>query len=79
MSTVLEIEKAIEQLPTRERLELAQWLDGQLRVQLEDDDDGGLTPAWRGELDARVRRRESGETRGCSREEVHGHIKALLA
>jgi len=32
MSTVLEIEKAIEQLPTTEMLEVAQWLDEQRAV-----------------------------------------------
>ncbi|MDB6131771.1 MAG: hypothetical protein JWM59_14 [Verrucomicrobiales bacterium] len=79
MSTVPEIEKAIGRLPTREMLEPAQWLDVQLRARLEDDDDGQLSPAWRGELDARVRRRQSGETSVLGREEVHGHIKALPA
>lgn len=42
-------------------------------------DHGRLSPAWRAELDARVKRRESGETRSHSREEVHQEIEALLA
>jgi hypothetical protein len=36
-------------------------------------------PAWRAELDARVKRRESGETRSHSREAVHQEIEAILA
>jgi putative addiction module component (TIGR02574 family) len=43
------------------------------------DDNGELSPAWRAELDARVKRRESGETRSHSLEEVHQEIEAILA
>lgn len=41
-------------------------------------DPGRLSTAWRTELDARVKRRESGETRSHSREEVHQEIEAIL-
>jgi hypothetical protein len=34
---------------------------------------------WRAELDARVQRRDSGETRSYSREEVRAHVQSLLA
>lgn len=83
MSTVQEIEKAIERLPAGEMLELARWLDARLRARMEsdedDEDDGALSPAWRDELDARVRRRESGETTVWSQEEVHARIRTLLS
>jgi putative addiction module component (TIGR02574 family) len=60
-------------LPLPERSYIAE----RLLVSL--DDDGELSPAWREELDARVQRRQSGETRSYSREEVRKHIEALLA
>ena len=49
MSTVLEIEKAIERLPTREMLEVGQWLDEQRGMmaaseavfQMLDNEEGG--------------------------------------
>jgi hypothetical protein len=48
MSTVLEIEKAIEQLPTKQMLEIASWLDERTAMiqaseslfQLLDDEEG---------------------------------------
>jgi putative addiction module component (TIGR02574 family) len=60
-------------LPLPERSYIAE----RLLVSL--DDDGDLSPAWREELDARVHRRESGETRSHTREEVREHIEAILA
>lgn len=60
-------------LPLPERSYIAERLIVSL------DDDGELSPAWRAELDARVKRRESGETRSHSREEVHQEIEAILA
>lgn len=60
-------------LPLPERSYIAERLIVSL------DDDSELSPAWRAELDARVKRRESGETRSHSREEVHQEIKAILA
>lgn len=43
------------------------------------DDERELSPAWSKELEARVQRRQSGETRPYSREEVHAHIETILA
>lgn len=60
-------------LPLAERSYLAE----RLLVSL--DDDGVISSAWRKELDDRVQRRESGETRSYSREEVHKHIASILA
>ena len=60
-------------LPLPERSYIAE----RLLVSL--DDDGELSPAWREEIDARVQRRQSGETRPYSREEVREHIEAILA
>ena len=60
-------------LPLPER----SYLTERLIVSL--DDDGELSPAWRAELEARVKRRESGETHAHSREEVHRAVEDVLA
>lgn len=60
-------------LPLPERSYIAE----RLLVSLDDEQE--LSPAWRAELDARVLRREKGETRSLSREEVHREIEAILA
>lgn len=60
-------------LPLPERSYIAERLIVSL------DDDGEVSPARRAELDARVKRRENGETRSHSREEVHQEIEAILA
>lgn len=60
-------------LPLPERSYIAE----RLLVSL--DDDKELSPAWRAELDARVLRREKGETRIHTREEVHAEIESILA
>lgn len=65
--------QSVLSLPLPERSYIAE----RLLVSLEDD--GEISPAWRAELDARVQRRESGETRSYSREEVREHIQSLLA
>lgn len=59
-------------LPLPERSYIAE----RLLVSL--DDDGELSPAWRAEIDARVKRRASGETRAHSRDEVRQHIQGIL-
>lgn len=59
-------------LPLPERSYLAERLIASL------DDEGELSPEWRAELDARVQRRQSGETRAHTREEVHAEVEALL-
>ncbi len=60
-------------LPLPERSYIAE----RLLVSLDDEQE--LSPAWRAELDARVLRREKGETRSHSRKEVHEEIEAILA
>lgn len=60
-------------LPLPERSYIAE----RLLVSLDDEQE--LSPAWRAELDARVLRREKGETRSLSRKEVHEEIEAILA
>ena len=60
-------------LPLAERSYLAE----RLLVSL--DDDGIISDAWHKELDERVQRRQSGETRSFSREEVHDHLRSVLA
>lgn len=61
-------------LPLAERSYLAERLIVSL-----DGDDGELTEAERAEFDARVRRRQRGETPSHSREEVKARIQKLLA
>lgn len=60
-------------LPRPERSYLAEKLIVSL------DEDAELSPAWRAELEARVQRRQSGETRSYSREEVGAELEAILA
>lgn len=60
-------------LPRSERSYLAEKLIISL------DDDAELSPAWRAELDARVQRRQSGETRSYSHEEVRAELEAIVA
>ncbi len=60
-------------LPRPERSYLAE----RLLVSLENDDE--MPPQWREEMDARVQRRERGETRAYSHEEVMAELDAVIA
>jgi putative addiction module component (TIGR02574 family) len=71
---ITDILQSVLSLPLPERSYLAERLIVSL-----DDDDGELTPAELAELDARVQRRQRGETLSHSREEVKAHIQKLLA
>lgn len=65
--------QSVLSLPRPERSYLAERLIFSL-----EDDDTELSPAWRAELDARVQRRQSGETRSYSREEVSAHLESII-
>jgi putative addiction module component (TIGR02574 family) len=65
------LQKALA-LPLPERSYIAE----RLLVSL--DDESELSPAWREELDQRVKRRTTGETSDVSREEVQRRIHLLL-
>jgi putative addiction module component (TIGR02574 family) len=76
MAAVIDINSVLQSvlsLPRPERSYLAERLLFSL------DDDAEISAAWRAELDARVQRRELGETRSYSREEVSGDMEAILA
>ena len=76
MSATIDISSVLQDvlaLPLPERSYIAE----RLLVSL--DDEGELSPAWGEELDARVQRRQNGETRPYDREEVRAHIQAILA
>lgn len=60
-------------MPRPERSYLAE----RLLVSLEDDDE--MPPQWREEMDARVQRRERGETRSYSHEEVMAELDSVIA
>ncbi len=60
-------------MPRPERSYLAE----RLLVSLEDDDE--MPPHWREEMDARVQRRESGETPSHTHEEVMAELDAVIA
>jgi hypothetical protein len=60
-------------MPRPERSYIAE----RLLVSLEDDDE--MPPKWREEMDARVQRRESGETRSYSHEEVMAELDDAIA
>lgn len=75
-AAAINITNVLEQvlsLPLPER----SYISERLIVSL--DDDGELSPEWRTELDARVKRRESRETRSHSLEEVHQEMEVILA
>ncbi len=77
MNATLDISSILQSvlsLPLPERSYLAERLIVSL-----DNDDGDLTKTERAELDARVQRRQKGETPSHSREEVKAHIQKLLA
>lgn len=65
------IESALS-MPRPERSYIAE----RLLVSLEDDDE--MPPQWREEMDARVQRRERGETRSYSHEEVMTDLDATI-
>jgi len=60
-------------MPRPERSYLAE----RLLVSLEEDDE--MPPHWREEMDARVQRRERGETPSFSHEEVMAELDAVIA
>lgn len=60
-------------MPRPERSYLAE----RLLVSLEEEDE--MPPHWREEMDARVQRRERGETRSYSHEEVMAELDAAIA
>jgi putative addiction module component (TIGR02574 family) len=60
-------------MPRPERSYLAE----RLLVSL--DDDSEMPSGWREEMDARVQRRERGETRSYSKEEVMAELEAAIA
>lgn len=60
-------------MPRPERSYIAE----RLLVSLNDDDE--MPPQWREEMDARVQRRERGETRSYSHEEVMAELDAVIA
>lgn len=60
-------------MPRPERSYIAE----RLLVSLEDDDE--MPPQWREEMDARVQRRERGETRSYSHEEIMAELDAVIA
>ena len=59
-------------MPRPERSYIAE----RLLVSLEDDDE--MPPQWREEMDARVQRRERGETRSYSHEEIMAELDAVI-
>ena len=59
-------------MPRPERSYIAE----RLLVSLEDDDE--MPPQWREEMDARVQRRERGETLSYSHEEVMAELDSVI-
>jgi Putative addiction module component len=60
-------------MPRPERSYMAE----RLLVSLDDDDE--MPPQWREEMDARVQRRERGETRSYSHDEVMAELETIIA
>lgn len=73
MTSALEILEEAMNLPRAERSFVADRLLESL------DGEGDLTPAWREEIAKRIARRESGESRVYSREEIRRDVRNLLA
>jgi hypothetical protein len=70
LTSILE---SVLSMPLRERSYLAE----RLLVSLEDENE--MRPQWREEMDARVQRRERGETRSYSHEEIMAEVDAVIA
>ena len=73
MSTITEIMAGALELPRSDRSYLASKLIESL------DETEELTPEFRAELDQRVARWKSGETKSVSSEELHRDIEQILA
>ncbi len=72
MATVTDIITGALELPRGDR----SYLAAKLIESLEEDE---LSPEWREELDQRVARWKSGETKSVSSEEVHRKIGQILS
>lgn len=70
---VAEIVQCALSLPRPERSYIAE----RLLVSLDDEDE--MPPQWREEMDARVKRREGGETRSHSHDEVMAELESAIA
>lgn len=69
---VAEIVQYALSLPRPERSYIAE----KLLVSLDDEDE--MPPLWREEMDARVQRRERGETRSYSHDEVMAELESVI-
>jgi hypothetical protein len=75
IATALNISEMVESalsMPRPERSYIAE----RLLISLDNDE---MSAHWREEMDARVRRRESGETRSYSHEEVMAELETVIA
>ena len=70
---IIDIVQSALAMPRPERSYIAE----RLLVSLEDDDE--MPPQWREEMDARVQRRERGETRSYSHDEIIAELESIIA
>lgn len=75
-ASTLNIADIVEQALSMPRPERS-YIVERLLVSLDDADE--MPPQWREEMDARVQRRERGETRSYSHEEVMAELDAAIA
>lgn len=73
MTTVLDIENAIHHLPRSER----SYLASKIIESLEEGDT--LIEEWKNELDRRVQKFDSGESKSVTSEDLHAAIKSRLS
>ena len=73
MANALELLEKAMALPRAERSFVAERLLESL------DSDASLSPEWSEEIARRVSRRESGESRVYTQDEIHSEVQALLS
>ncbi len=73
MANVTEIVDNVLGLPRTDRSYIARKLIESL------DQEAELSPEWMEEIEQRVARRQSGETKSVSSEEVHAEIERIIA
>ena len=76
MSTVAEIEAAIERLSPKEVEELAAWLEGR---RCASGFDPAVEAAWSAEIERRIADLDSGRTVGVPADEVFARLRQRLA
>ena len=77
-ATLDRIKNDLDSLTQEQRAELATYLIHSLDPELDDENAGDVAAAWKVEIERRIRRIESGESRSRPAAEVLADLKARL-